>query len=590
MLDRDTLRNQQISRRTFIIGAGKMGLLLILACRLFYMQFIKKDQYNTLADKNRVRIILIPPIRGQIFDIQGEVLATNQSNFNLLLEKSGNPGYMKEVEIVLKLLDLDEDQIKEVNKKVKRAGHKVPAVIIDLLEWEKVSIIEERKSELQALFVDVGFNRYYPYKESCAHLLGYLGREDKNNEISEQFRIGKSGVEKFYEASLRGYFGHKKLEVNAHGRYIRSISTSASKPGENVKVNINGRVQEAVQKILNVQGCSAVVMDCTNGNIACLNSAPSYNPNEFIKLSQNYWNSLMDNNYNPLINKVTQSLYPPGSIFKLVVILAALQDGLDPNEKIFCNGQPFLGGNSFRCAKRAGHGSIAMSDAIKGSCNTYVYSLARRIGPDKIINMSRSLGFGALTGIDMPNEKAGFVPDREWKFNHTKNKWRLGDTLNLSIGQGYLMATPLQLVRMMAAIASNGKLFTPNVGDRKAEYTHLNIHQDHFDLLKDALYRVINEKGGTGYLSRITSNYGYMAGKTGTAQVQAKKNAFDNLNRTDLAWHRRNHAIFSGYAPFKDPKYAINVYYDHGGGGGRSAAPIAKQVMEIILKSSESNY
>lgn len=585
MLDRDTLRNQQITRRTFVIGAGKLGLLFILACRLFYMQFIKKDEYKTLSDKNRIRIILIPPIRGQILDKNGEIIARNQTNFSLLLEKGGNPGYMKEITKMTELFELDDDQIKEVNKKVKRAGYKVPAIVIDLLEWEKVSILEEHKSEFKSLFVDIGSNRHYPKKDSCAHLLGHLGRDDnKINEVSEYFKVGKNGIEKFYEELLRGEFGHKKLEVNAHGRSVRSISTSESKPGEDLKLNIDSNIQQKVQNILSKQGCSAVVMDCTNGDILCFNSSPSYNPNEFVKLSQKYWDSLMTNPYNPLINKITQSLYPPGSIFKIVVILAALKYGHNPEEKIFCSGGPVLGGNSFRCAKRTGHGSINLSEAIKGSCNTYIYELAKKIGPDNIINMARMLGLGQITGVDMPNEKAGFVPDREWKFKQTGDKWRLGDTLNLAIGQGFTLITPLQLVRIMAAIASNGKLFTPNIAKRESKYIQLDIKEQHLDLMKAAMYRVMNEPGGTGYYSRINIDGMRMAGKTGTAQVQAKKNASDNLSRMDIAWHRRNHAIFSGFAPFDNPKYAISIYFDHGGGGGTSAAPVAKQIMEMMLK------
>lgn len=587
MLDKDTLRNQQISRRTFVIGAGKLGLLFILSCRLFYMQFIKKDEYKTLSDKNRIRIILIPPVRGQIFDKNNNLLARNQTSFNLLLEKSGNPSYKKEIAKISKILDLDDEQIQEVNKKVKRAGHKVPAIIIDLLEWDKVSILEERKSELKSLFVDIGYYRYYTKKDSCAHLIGYLGRDyNKADTTFEHFKVGKNGVEKFYEEKLRGKFGHKKLEVNAHGRYIRSISTSDSEAGSDLIMNIDSDIQQKAQNLLSVQGCSAVIMDCTNGNILSLNSSPSYNPNEFIKLSQKYWNNLINNQYNPLINKVTQSVYPPGSIFKIVVILAALHNGHNQSEKIFCDGGPALGGNSFRCAKRTGHGFVNLSDAIKGSCNTYIYELAKRIGADKIISMARNLGFGMMTGIDMPNEKAGFVPDKEWKLNHVKDKWRLGDTFNLSIGQGYILATPLQLVRMMAAIANNGKLFTPNVAKRESQYIQLDLNSEHLDFMKSALYRVMNEPGGTGYASRVNVNGMRMAGKTGTSQVQAKKNALDNLNRTDIAWHRRNHAVFTGYAPFHNPKYAINIYYDHGGGGGRSAAPIAKNIIELVLKNS----
>lgn len=588
MLNEDNLQNQRISRRSFIIGAGKVGLFALLGCRLFYMQFIKKDEYKTLSDKNRIRIIAIPPVRGQIFDCQNNLIAKNNSCFHLFLEKGGMPGYKKEIEFLAEILDLDDEQKSELNRSVRRASYKTPAIIIEALERGHLSIIEERISEFQSIFVDTGYIRYYPYGPHCTHILGYLAKssnvsEDATPDMTDQFKLGTSGIEKYYNDRLIGRFGHKRLEVNAFGKYVRSISEIESTAGEDIYLGIDAELQQKTQNLLSPQGSSVVLMDCKTGAIKSMNSSPNFDPNEFDKLSQKYWNELITNPYKPLINKSLHSLYPPGSIFKIVVILAALEEGHDPSEKVLCTGGPALGGNSFRCARRSGHGYINLGEAVKGSCNSYIYHLAKEIGADKIIDMAVRLGFGAKTSIDLPNEKSGFVPSKEWKKSRWGSRWTLGDTLNLSIGQGFLLATPLQIVRMISVIASGGKLFTPQILQSSPEYEIVNVDQKHLKTVQSYLYRVVNEPGGTGYRNRIDVNGALMAGKTGTAQVQAKKNAADNLSRQDIAWHRRNHSIFAGYAPFDNPQYAICVYYDHGGDGGRAAAGVAKQVMELAL-------
>lgn len=565
-----------------MIGAGKMGFIFLLAFRMFYMQFIQKDEYKTKSDKNRIRIIAIAPVRGQIFDRKGRVLAQNKTCFRLMLEKSGNPNYQEDIARIIELLELDEDQQKELQKMVARVGHSISSAVIDCLEWKQVSVIEERKVELKSLFVDTGYTRYYPDGSSAAHLIGYLGRPKEKSVLADSMKEGKTGIENYYEQNLRGLFGHKQLEVNARGKFVREISKGDSTPGNSLKLNIDSQLQKHTASLLSPQGSSVVVMDCTDGSVLSLNSSPSFDPNQFSKLSRKYWKSLTSNPYFPLINKATHSLYPPGSIFKLVTFLAALEAGHDPKEKIHCSGGPALGGNSFRCSRLSGHGKLSMSDAIKTSCNSYVYAVAQKIGADRIIGMAKKLGLGKKTGIDMPGEKSGFVPTRAWKKKKYGSKWTLGDTFNLAIGQGFLLATPLQLARLITCIASDGKLFTPKIAEGEKEYTQLDIKKEHFAIIKAALYRVMNERGGTGYFSRLT-NGAIMSGKTGTAQVQAKKSATDNLSRADIAWHRRNHAIFTGFAPAEDPQYTICVYYDHGGGGGRAATPIAKRVMEKIL-------
>ncbi len=588
MLDRSSLDRQIMTRRTFVIGAGKLGLLLLLAGRMFYMQFIKKDEYRTLSDNNRIKMILLSPTRGQIFDSEGKVIAKNNTCFRLLLDKNGNPKFSEEIDHLVKILELDDYQIDEIKKRVTKGGRRVAAIVIDCLDWNQVAVIEERKADFKSLFIDTGFERFYKSGLATAHLIGYLGRpgtgENEPTKLADEtFKVGKGGIEKFYEEYLRGEFGFKRIEVNALGKYVRELGKSASKSGNDLYLNINAELQESALKHMNAQGCSAIVMDCTNGNVIICASTPSFDPNKFNKLSNQYWNDLINDQYKPLIDKTTKSLYPPGSVFKIITALAALEAGVDPNNKIICTGAAILGGNRFRCSRSRGHGALNMIDALKHSCNHYIYAVARQTGAAKIIEVANRFGLGKPTGVDLPGELSGFVPTEQWKMEKYGTKWGLGDTLNLSIGQGFLLATPMQLACLITAIASNGKLFSPKIAVGNPSYVQLDIQQSNLEIIKTALFNTMNTPGGTGYLSRLDYKSMHMAGKTGTAQVQAKKNASDDLSRDNIAWGSRNHAIFSGYAPFDNPKYAISIYFDHGGGGGRASAPIAKKIMQDVL-------
>ncbi len=592
MLDKSTIIDGQlISRRTFIIGAGKLGLLFLLAGRMFYMQFIKKNEYKTLSDQNRIKMVIISPSRGQIYDREMKVIAKNNTCFRLSLDKAVDSSFEEEIKIVTEILELDDDQIKEINNRMKKAGRRIPALIIDCLSWRQISTIEERRETLKSLFIDTGTIRFYKYGEDTAHLLGYMGRIEKNVKtnspsfVDENFRVGKNGVEKFYEEILQGSFGYKQVEVNARGKYVRELSENKPTAGTNLYLNIDAELQKNINPYLNSKGCSAIVMDCHNGSILVSSSMPSYNPNNFNFLSNKYWSDLIQNPHKPLINKTIHSLYPPGSIFKLITILAALKSGIDPSYMINCNGGPILGKNSFRCAKKTGHGSLDMHNAIKYSCNIYMFEIAKLIGPQKIMDMAKQFGFGSQTGIDLPSELAGFLPSLEWKKQQLNDKWSLGDTLNLSIGQGFLLCTPMQLARFITAIATDGRLYTPKIAKSEAEYIQLDLEKTHLTFLKGALHDTVNTIGGTAYSGKLDHNQIQMAGKTGTAQVVAKKNTNDDLNRSDIAWNRRNHAIFTGYAPSNDPRYAVIVYYDHGGGGGKAAVPIAKAILEQIIKN-----
>jgi penicillin-binding protein 2 len=594
MLDKNSLDRQIMTRRTFIIGTGKLGLLFLLASRMFYMQFIKKDEYRTLSDNNRIKMILLSPIRGQIFDASGKVIAKNNSCFRLLLDKNGNPKFSEEIEHLIKILELDEYQIDEVKKRAAKGGRRAAAIVIDCLDWNQVAAVEERKADFKSLFIDIGSERFYKSGSATANIIGYLGRpstgEYAHTQLADEtFKVGKGGIEKFYEESLRGEFGFKRIEVNALGKYVRELGKSTSKSGNDLYLNIDSELQEKALAYMSPQGCSAIVIDCKTGNVIICASTPSFDPNEFNKLSNQYWKDLINNQYKPLIDKTTKSLYPPGSVFKIITALAALEAGINPDNKVICTGDSIFGGNSFRCNKSRGHGALNMIDALKHSCNHYIFAAARQTGADKIIEVANRFGLGQQTGIDLPGELSGFVPSQTWKKEKYGTKWGVGDTLNLSIGQGFLLSTPMQLARLITAIASDGKLFSPKIAVGNPSHIQLDIQQSHLDIIKTALFNTMNSPGGTGYLSRVDYKSMQMAGKTGTAQVQAKKNANDDLSRDNIAWGSRNHALFAGYAPSDNPQYAILVYFDHGGGGGRAAAPIAKKSCKMYYLNIYKN-
>lgn len=598
MLNKPTLYKRLISRRTFLIGIGKLGLLALLAARIFYMQIFRRDEYRTLSDKNRINLILLPPPRGQIYDAEGALLATNKTCFRLLLDKNitilqknNKNYYLEELQLISRILSLGQETEEEIFNKAATADRKIPVVILDRLSWQQISIIEEYKPKLKTVFIDTGFIRYYPFSPFTSHLTGYLGRvsEQEKNELglinSHNVNVGKASIEKYYEQSLKGEFGYRQMEVNAYGKYVREITGVSSSPGQDLHLNIDIKLQEKIYNYLNKQGCSVIVSNCNNGKVLIYASTPDFDANNFAKLSNKYWRQLIDDPYKPLLNKAVQSGYPPGSVFKLVTILAALESGISPKKIVNCLGKPIIGGNRFRCWNKGGHGNMDMITAIQHSCNYYIYEVARLIGADKIIEVADKFGFGQKTDIDLSGESAGFLPTRKWKKHKFKTNWTLGDTLNLSMGQGFLLATPIQLARFVTSIANGGRLYVPSLAaNRRAGFEKINIDPTHLKIIKEAMLATVNSLGGTAYSSRILGTSNLLVGKTGTAQVVAKKHADDDLSRESVSWEKRNHASFIGFGPYHDPRYSIAVFVDHGGGGGKAAAPIAAKVMEEVFR------
>jgi penicillin-binding protein 2 len=589
MLNKKILHGELISRRAFIIGVGKLGFLSLLGIRMFYLQLIKSEEYKTLSDKNRISFVLLPPSRGRIYDLEGNILATNKPCYQLVIDRSINNNYRDELEIISNILNLSPEKYNYIKQKIKKSSRHAPLIILDQLDWQQVSMIEEQKHKLTSIFIDIGYLRSYPFSATVSHLIGYLGQinEQEKRELNihslSDFNIGKSGIEKYYDNKLRGEFGYKKVEVNAYGKQVREIAGTPTKSGEDMPLNIDASLQQNIQQYLNPKGSSAIVMDSRTGSVLICASTPGFESNNFSKLSESYWQSLTSDPYKPLINKVIQNSYPPGSVFKIITVLAALEVGINPSKTVFCDGSSALNTNSFRCWNHNGHGTIDMMSALKHSCNIYMYELARIVGPDKILEVAREFGFGSKTGIDLAPENSGFVPSKEWKKKKLKLPWSIGDSFNLAIGQGFLGVTPIQLARFITAIASNGKLYTPRVLKNDPEFYNVNIKPENIKIIQESLYNTVNVAGGTAYYNRILGENRQLAGKTGTSQVQGKLNAKDDLSRDSIAWERRNHALFLGFAPYHDPRYSVTVFVDHGGGGSKAAAPIARKIMSDVL-------
>ncbi len=588
MLDREVFRNQLISRRTFILAGCKGGIFSALLARMFYLQIIKGDEYQVLSDKNRISLVMIAPERGIINDRYGIRIAENRPSFFLKLDRKQTKSYKKSLEILFEILALNEDSQRKIYEKLKKTSYRAPLNILEDITWEQVALIEERIYDLPGVYVESSTLRKYNYGETCAHITGYVGKmsqEDQNEfkHSSAEFQVGKSGIEKKYEEILQGKLGYRKIEVDAHGLYINQIEKVDSVIGETLNLTINFELQDYIHKIMDPVGSSAVVMDVKNGDILALCSMPAFDPTEFIGgISAFSWKKLINDPYKPLINKVIQTQYPPGSTFKLITTLAALEAGVDPSYTVFCSGHTSLGNKIFNCWYHSGHGNLDMIGAIKHSCNCYMYNIGKLIGAEKILSVAKRFQYGKATSIDLPDEARGFVPDRQWKIRNFKFDWSVGDSFNISIGQGALLSTPIQQARVIAAFANGGKLLKPRITDRvESEIIDLNLNPKHLEVIKEGMFKVINEDGGSARGSKALNVI--LAGKTGTSQVQAKKNAKDDLSRSSIKWERRNHALFAGFAPFDDPKYAISIIVDHGGAGARVAAPIAKKICEFLF-------
>lgn len=608
-MHRDAERQKLFTRRMAILAGGKLVLFSALVGRMYYLQVIESERYQTLADENRINLRLLPPPRGRIVDRYGLPMAINQQNYRVLVVPEQARDVEATLEALASLVPVTEADRRRILREVRRRRRFVPVTVRENLSWEEVARIEVNAPDLPGVSIDVGQTRYYPYGGDTAHILGYVAavseKELSGDPLLELpgFRIGKAGVEKAHDLALRGIGGSSQVEVNAFGRVIRELSRQEGQPGAEVTLTIDLELQRYVSQRLGDESASAVVLDIRNGDILALASTPSFDPNAFNRgLTAEEWRSLITNPRAPLINKPIAGLYAPGSTFKMVVALAALERSvITPKQRVFCPGFLQLGDARFHCWKKGGHGSVDLHAGISQSCDVYFYELARRVGVDRIAQMAQRFGLGENLGLDLPGEQVGLIPTRKWKFAATGTPWQGGETLIAGIGQGYMLVTPMQLAVMTARLANGGHAVQPRVtrgvrgagndgGAPGTPFKSLGLNLQHLELVRAATDAVCNEPTGTAFRARIKERGFEMGGKTGTSQVRRITKAERDhgvRKNEDLPWKERDHALFVGYAPLSAPRYAVAVVVEHGGGGAAKAAPIARDILFAVQQREQ---
>ena len=591
------------TRRAFLIGGAQVALFSVLAGRLYYLQIFQGDEYHEMAEENRISLRMIAPPRGRILDRTGLPLAFNDQTYRVVLLPEQ---IVNAPEILAKLsgyVDIDETDHKRIERELKDKRSFNAIVVRDNLTRDQMDEIAVHTPEMPGVDIDAGEVRSYPYGEATAHILGYVGTatqteidEDEDDDTNilriPGFRIGKNGVEKQYEPELRGEAGNVEMEVNAHGRVVQELVRHAPVTGDDLTLALDIGLQQFVQqRLAREDGAAAIVLDVHTGEVLALCSQPSFDPNLFtFGIAQEDWDKLNNDIHSPLLNKVITGVYAPGSTIKPIVALAALDsDSVNPEDRVFCPGYYEFGEHIFHCWKHGGHGHVNMIEAIAGSCDTYFYDLGHRVGIDKIQAMAERFGLGQKPGIDLPHERAGFVPSRSWKQATHHQSWQQGETLIAAIGQGYMLTSPLQLAVAFARMANNGFAVSPHVAKKigaesvaPETWPSMGLNPRHLDLVRKGMAAVINAPIGTAYAARITQEGMEMAGKTGTAQVRHISEAEheEGVTKNDaLPWKERDHALFAGFAPAHDPRYAIAVIVEHGGSGAHQAAPMAHDIL-----------
>ena len=600
-------RHFRTTRRGLLVGGLQLGFCGLLAWRMHHLQVEKADSFRLIADENRINIRLIPNQRGEIYDRNGVKLAGNEASYKITMvaEDAGDISLI--LERLSKIIKLSPEDINRSKAELDRSAKFLPVTIVDRLERDDIAKIAVNAPMLPGINPEIGFSRTYPLGEIFAHVVGYVGpvssrdlelREDPDPLLRiPRFQIGKVGIERELETTLRGKAGIKRVEVNALGRVMREIERKEGSKGANLKLTLDTNLQAYVRARLGTESASVVVLDCKSGEILAICSSPAYDPNKFVRgISFNDYGILRDDNHRPLASKTVQDAYPPGSTFKMVTVLAALEAGIiDHREKIRCNGHVEVSSRKFHCWKRDGHGNVDLVKSLRESCDVYYYELAQRVGIEKIAEVARVLGLGKSFNIEMSAVTSGIVPDKLWKRNARSREWVVGDTVNSSIGQGYVLSSPLQLAVMMARIATGNEILPKliksiNGFENDAVPGELSLNKNNLKLIRKALFEVTNDKRGTAYHSRVLDNKSKIIGKSGTSQVRnisTVERTLGVLENKDLPWDQRDHALFVNYAPYDDPKIAVSVVVEHGGSGSTVAAPIARDItLQAIYKGT----
>jgi penicillin-binding protein 2 len=597
---KDKSRYATFSRRTLILSGGMATVFALLAGRLYQLQIVDGSLYLMQAESNRISNRLLAPPRGRVMDRFGVVLAGNRRNYRTLIVPEQTSGLEAALEMLSRVIPLPDRQRVRILKEAQTTPPFVPIVVAENLTWDDFARLNLDLPYLEGVQTDVGETRDYPFGDELSHVLGYVAlvsKEDKQEAARPDdpllslpgFRIGKRGVERAFEADIRGTGGTSRVEVNAHGRVIRELQRVDGTPGNDLYLTIDRELQSFAHQRLKGESAACTVMDVETGDVLALVSTPGYDPNKFnVGLSNDEWKNLTEDPYKPLVNKVLSGSYPPGSTFKIAVALSALENGtIAPNTAFVCRGHVTVGGRRFHCWRRGGHGRVDLHLGIKYSCDCYFYEVARRLGIDALQEGARKLGLGEVTGIEIPGERSGLIPTREWKRANFNEGWQQGDTLNAGIGQGFVLATPLQLCTMAARLAG-GKAVSPRIvpghDGARVPAPSLGISEEALAAVQGGLNAVMNEPGGTAYRSRIAEPQFAFGGKTGTAQVRritAQERAAGVRRNDQLPWELRDHALFVAFAPVVNPRYALSVVIEHGSSGSGAAAPVARDILRF---------
>lgn len=590
-----------IQKRLPFLAGFIVLLVVVLLVRLWYLQAVKGDYYRDQAESNRIRPVKLRPPRGIIHDRYGRPLVESVLTFDISLVPEDAPELDTTIAKLSSLLKISPEGIREMLEDAAPIRTKYePVKIQEEAPWDRVAVIEAHEEDLPGAIIEPEHRRHYPYAGLASHQLGYIGKispaQRKREKADIGLLVGQTGLEKVYDKYLQGTAGRRMIQVNAAGRKVKDLGIVEPKPGTDIYLTIDLDVQKAAEEGLGDRSGAVVALDPNTGEILALASHPNYDPNLFPRgISPKDWVRLMNHPSHPLYNRAIQSAYPPGSTFKIIVSLAALESGIvKPGDTVTCRGFIMSGRHRFRCWKHGGHGVVSLHRALVESCDVYFYTIAEQIGWDRIAEYAKKLGLGSVTGILLPDEKGGLIPTTEWKKKRTGEPWYPGHTYINAIGQGFVLVSPIQAAQMISVVANGGSLYRPTLLKMTRNRATGNIQTFEPERLgrtildakalrvvRKALLGVTSEKGGTGWAVRTP--LASVAGKTGTAQVIAQK-----IPGQKLTVKNQDHAWFVSYAPFDRPKIAVAVIVEHGGHGGSAAAPIAKKVIEAYMRNEEN--
>jgi penicillin-binding protein 2 len=601
-LKQEGTRNGVFTRRALVMMAGQVAALGMLGAKLYRVQVEEGAKYATLAENNRVSARLIAPPRGRILDRFGLALADNSLNWRALLLAEETTDVAASLAAFAALVPLAEHDHQRIARELKHNRRFIPVTVKEFLDWDQMALIEVNAPSLPGIFVDVGTTRHYPLGPDLAHIVGYVA-PPSDDDLGDDpvlalpgVRVGRAGVEQFHEAALRGSAGEVQMEVNSVGRIIRELERREGVPGDEIRLTIDADLQRSVLGRLGDEAASAVVMDCSNGEVLAMTTTPSFDPSLFDSgVSQKQWVEWTSNRKTPLINKATAGVYPPGSTFKMAVGIAGLRCGaITLTDRINCPGFIDIGDTRFHCWEKRGHGSLDVHGGLKHSCDVFFYEVARRAGIDAIAETANKFSFGVDTGVDLPGARSGLMPTQAWRRRHG-HAWNIGDTISCGIGQGFVIATPLQLATYVSRIAT-GRAVVPHVtrlmsgvaqpGGRPEDWPVMDVPEEALAAVRGGMFAVVNEPGGTAVHARLDLPGVQLAGKTGSSQVRRVSRwarEHGHFNSASLPWEFRPHALFVCFAPYDSPRYAVAVVVEHGNAGADVAAPLARDIMTDAL-------